>query len=142
MQKNCLFLDQNIEKSLCHKNKKGFLYLGKYFFGAYPIRIMLEQTQKKSMMAFQNFCILPNNLNQNSCGSINTVWIEIEDIVEISLNNKNYKKPNMYYYGQIAAILAFSTTNPKLLSSAKSIFKQKVQAKKQLATSKTIRYGI
>lgn len=78
-------------------------------------------------MASQNLCTLPNNLNQNSCRSVGTVQVEIKNIVEISLDNKNYEKPDMYYYGKIAAVLAFLTANPKLLSGARFIFKQKVQ---------------
>lgn len=75
-------------------------------------------------MASQNLCTLPNILNQNSCGSISTVQMGIKNIVKISLDNKNYKKLDTYYFDQIAAALASSTANLKLLFNVRFIFKQ------------------
>ena len=66
--------------------------------------------------------------------------VRMEKIIEIFLDNKDYKKPNTYYYSQIAAVSAFSISTSKLLSEARSILKHKAQTKKRLATSKTMKY--
>lgn len=60
--------------------------------------------------------------------------------MKILSDNKNYEKLDMYYHSQIIAASAFSIGNLELLFSAKFIFKQKAQAKKQLAMPKTARY--
>lgn len=125
LQRNYLLLGQDIEKSLYHKDKKGFLCLEKYFYDAYPIYIMLGQTQRKSVIASQNLRTPPGNLNQNFCGLVSIVQVKIKDIMEISLDNKDYEKPDTYYHSQIAAASAFLTDNPKLLFNARFIFKQK-----------------
>ena len=92
------------------------------------------------MIAFQNLCTLPDNLNQNSRGSVNTVQVRIEEIIEIFSDNKNYKKLNMCYHSQIAAVLAFSISILKPLFEARYIFKHKTQTQKGLATPKMARY--
>ena len=47
LRREYILLSQDIEKCLCYKDKKSFLYLGKYFSTTYLICMMSGQIQKK-----------------------------------------------------------------------------------------------
>ena len=94
------------------------------------------------MMAFQNLCMPPSNLNQNSRRSVSTVRVGMEEIVEISLDDEDYKEPNTYYHSQIAAASASSISTLELSSAARSILKHNAQTENGLAAPKTARYRI
>ena len=93
------------------------------------------------MMASQNFCTPPGNLNQNSRGSVSIVRVGMKEIVEISSDDEDYEKPNTYYHGQIAVASAFSLSTPEPLSVARFILKRKAQTEEGLAAPKMAKYG-
>ena len=122
------------------KKKKSFLCLRKYSLKACSICIISDQMQRKNMMVSQNLCTLLNNLNQNFYKIVSIVQVRIKKIVKISLNNKDYKKLDIYYYSQIVAALASLISILKSLFRTRFILIQKVQTKKGLSALKVIRY--
>ena len=103
--------------------------------------MMPGRTQKESVMASQNLCTPPDNLNQNPQESVSTVRVGIEDMIKISLDDEDYAEPDTDCHGRIAAASASPTSSPELLSGVRSILKWKAQAEEGLATPKTAGYG-